>query len=158
MYTYLFLISFCNVQLSKQVQIQLCFKFSNYLNENLNLGTQTTTYMYIHCTYLFIQKKVTQYSPSYVKSFFVYFSGWTQDELEQLRLCRNRAYYKVNTKRRQHLQASLSTYLHKEWQSQNPSPTNHRYLFYRNFRVLFFFKNHDIAYLILFFFIVPRNF
>jgi hypothetical protein len=40
---------------------------------------------------------------------------WSKGDLEKLRLCRNRAYYKVNTKRRQHLQASLSTYLHKEW-------------------------------------------
>ncbi len=35
---------------------------------------------------------------------------WTEDELESLRLCRNRAYHKVNTKRRQHLPASLYSF------------------------------------------------
>jgi hypothetical protein len=40
--------------------------------------------------------------------------------LEILRLCRNRAYHKVNSKRRQHLPASLSSFLFKEWQSMNP--------------------------------------
>ena len=48
---------------------------------------------------------------------YPFFIGWNKEDLEKLRLCRNRAYYKVNTKRRQHLQASLSTYLHKEWLS-----------------------------------------
>ena len=45
---------------------------------------------------------------------------WSKEDLEKLRLCRNRAYYKVNSKRRQHLQASLSTYLQKEWLSHYP--------------------------------------
>ena len=61
---------------------------------------------------------------SYISTFTLFFLGWNQEDLEQLRLCRNRAYYKVNTKRRQHLQASLSTYLQKEWQSQNPASTH----------------------------------
>ena len=43
--------------------------------------------------------------------------------LESLRLCRNRAYHKVNSKRRQHLPASLSSYLLKEWQSMHPATT-----------------------------------
>lgn len=47
-------------------------------------------------------------------------SEWSKEDLEKLRLCRNRAYYKVNSKRRQHLQASLSTYLQKEWLNQYP--------------------------------------
>ena len=47
-------------------------------------------------------------------------SGWTPHELEELRRCRNRAYTKVNNKRRQHLQASLSTYLQIEWHKQFP--------------------------------------
>ena len=42
---------------------------------------------------------------------------WTKENLERLRLCRNRAYAKVNTKRRQHLPASLSSFLLREWQS-----------------------------------------
>ena len=45
--------------------------------------------------------------------------NWSPEELEVLRLCRNRAYYKVNNKRRQHLQASLSTYLQIEWHKLN---------------------------------------
>ena len=45
---------------------------------------------------------------------------WTVDNLESLRLCRNRAYHKVNSKRRQHLPASISSYLLKEWQSMRP--------------------------------------
>ena len=98
--------------------------------------------MYI--VHIYLLKRKLPSSPIICKVIFCLFSGWTQDELEQLRLCRNRAYYKVNTKRRQHLQASLSTYLHKEWQSQNPSPTNHRYvLFYRT--CLIFFTNNDDA-------------
>ena len=81
--------------------------------------------MYIR-THIYLEESL--HIGIYVVIFCCLFSGWTQAELEQLRLCRNRAYYKVNTKRRQHLQASLSTYLHKEWQSQNPTPTNHRYI------------------------------
>ena len=45
---------------------------------------------------------------------------WTSDNLESLRLCRNRAYHKVNSKRRQHLPASISSYLLKEWQAMRP--------------------------------------
>ena len=47
-------------------------------------------------------------------------SNWSPEDLEELRRCRNRAYTKVNHKRRQHLQASLSTYLQIEWHKQNP--------------------------------------
>ena len=65
--------------------------------------------------YCLIHKSVKiQYSLIY------FFSEWSKEDLEKLRLCRNRAYYKVNTKKRQHLQASLSTYLQKEWLSLYP--------------------------------------
>ena len=37
-----------------------------------------------------------------------------------MRRCRNRSYTKVNHKRRQHLQASLSTYLQIEWHKNFP--------------------------------------
>lgn len=47
-------------------------------------------------------------------------SHWSPEDLEELRRCRNRAYTKVNHKRRQHLQASLSTYLQIEWHKQFP--------------------------------------
>jgi hypothetical protein len=44
------------------------------------------------------------------------FSGvWSADNLDKLRLCRNRAYHKCNVKKRQHLHASLASYLIKEW-------------------------------------------
>ena len=42
----------------------------------------------------------------------------SDEELQQLRQCRNRAYSKVNQKKRQHLAASLSQYLYK-------APANH---------------------------------
>ena len=45
---------------------------------------------------------------------------WTPSALETLRLCRNRAYHKVNTKRRQHLPASLSAFTLREWNSVRP--------------------------------------
>ncbi len=45
---------------------------------------------------------------------------WTAGELESLRLCRNRAYHKVNTKRRQHLPASLSSFTLREWHAAHP--------------------------------------
>ena len=45
---------------------------------------------------------------------------WTDEDLERLRLCRNRAYHKVNKKRRMHLPASLSSFLLREWQMEKP--------------------------------------
>ena len=48
---------------------------------------------------------------------------WTEDRLQTLRLCRNRAYYKFNKKRRQHLQASLSNYIQREWMSRQQNPS-----------------------------------
>eukprot|EP00095_Tigriopus_kingsejongensis_P008318 snap_masked-scaffold871_size86487-processed-gene-0.14 protein:Tk08318 transcript:snap_masked-scaffold871_size86487-processed-gene-0.14-mRNA-1 annotation:"conserved hypothetical protein" len=45
---------------------------------------------------------------------------WTPDALEHLRLCRNRAYAKVNNKKRQHLPASMSGYLQREWMTSYP--------------------------------------
>ena len=62
-------------------------------------------------------KMPSEIKPPLKVHMYPFFIGWNKEDLEKLRLCRNRAYYKVNTKRRQHLQASLSTYLHKEWLS-----------------------------------------
>lgn len=45
---------------------------------------------------------------------------WTPEAYEELRLCRNRAYAKSNNKRRQHLPASLSAFLQKEWTASHP--------------------------------------
>ncbi len=45
---------------------------------------------------------------------------WTPEELESLRLCRNRAYHKANSKRRQHLPASLSSFTLREWIASHP--------------------------------------
>ena len=44
----------------------------------------------------------------------------TPEALECLRLCRNRAYHKVNTKKRQHFPASLSSFTLREWTAVNP--------------------------------------
>lgn len=46
---------------------------------------------------------------------------WDAESLELLRLCRNRAYHKVNTKKRQHLPASLSAFMAREWMSMRPN-------------------------------------
>jgi len=43
------------------------------------------------------------------------------DELQNLKQCRNRAYGKVNQKKRMHLNASLSQYILKEWLAVYPS-------------------------------------
>ena len=44
----------------------------------------------------------------------------SNEELIHLRQCRNRAYSKVNQKKRLHMNASLSQYIHKEWLSIYP--------------------------------------
>ena len=48
-------------------------------------------------------------------------SSLSEDELSNLRQCRNRAYSKVNQKKRMHLNASLSQYLQREWVAIYPS-------------------------------------
>jgi len=45
----------------------------------------------------------------------------SDDELHNLKQCRNRAYGKVNQKKRMHLNASLSQYILKEWLSVYPN-------------------------------------
>ena len=67
---------------------------------------------------------VTFFSKKYIVTSSV---DWSSEDLEKLRLCRNRAYYKVNSKRRQHLQASLSTYLQKEWFTYYPGTLGPNY-------------------------------
>ena len=45
----------------------------------------------------------------------------SEDEVINLKQCRNRAYSKVNQKKRMHLNASLSQYLQREWTAIYPS-------------------------------------
>ncbi|QQP51294.1 Uncharacterized protein FKW44_012616, partial [Caligus rogercresseyi] len=45
---------------------------------------------------------------------------WDESLYESLRLCRKRAYCKVQSKRRLHLPACLSIYLHREWRAIHP--------------------------------------
>ena len=47
----------------------------------------------------------------------------SDEELSHLRQCRNRAYSKVNQKKRMHLNASLSQYLQREWTAIYPGST-----------------------------------
>ena len=54
--------------------------------------------------------------PTNISSFSL-----SEDEVVNLKQCRNRAYSKVNQKKRMHLNASLSQHLQKEWTAIYPS-------------------------------------